>query len=478
MINATNRAPVLRTTAGQVIGTMVQGAAVYHGVPYAAAPVGAARFAPPAPPPRWTGTRNATRPGARAPASRRGFGPLDLSPLLGSGPTGDADYLTVSVTTPDPGTGGLPVLVFVHGGGFVSGTGQADVYRTTSFARDGVVLVTVDYRLGIAGWLELPDAPSNRGLLDVIAALRWVAANIDAFGGDPARVTVCGQSAGAMIVAALMACRAAQGLFRRAISQSGSGDCAHQPEQAALATAAVGTALGAAATAAALGDLTDSRLAALLDGIPPIRSTAPGFVEAGLGSSPVKPVIDGSLLGGQPADTLLAGTATDLLIGTTTDEANTYTVPSGQVRTATDADLLALARLRFADPEGQVTTYRARFPADTPGRLLTRMITDTFTAGSHRLARAHARRSAGRTFAYEFTWRSPAFGGELGACHGLELPFVFDRVDLPSLRGATALLGEGPPPTGLTVDMHRAWVRFVTEGDPDWPSAGIHRFGE
>jgi para-nitrobenzyl esterase len=152
-------------------------------------------------------------------------------------------------------------------------------------------------------------------LLDVIAALRWVAANIHAFGGDPARVTACGQSAGAMIVAALLACPEADGLFRRAISQSGSGECAYEPEQAALVTGAVARVLETAPTAAALSELTDARLTALISALPPVDHVAHGFLDPALGSSPFKPVIDGTLLRGQPARTVLAATGMDLLIG-------------------------------------------------------------------------------------------------------------------------------------------------------------------
>ncbi|MDH6120671.1 para-nitrobenzyl esterase [Kitasatospora sp. GAS204A] len=471
-----NSPPVVRMATGQVRGVVEGGCAVFHSIPYAAAPVGAARFAAPGPPPRWDGIRDATRPGPSAPAPARDFGLLDLTPLLGAGPSGGGDYLTVTVSTPGPGGSGLPVIVFVHGGGFISGTGQSELYEGTSFARDGVVLVTLNYRLGVAGWLDLPDAPANRGLLDVIAALRWVAANIHVFGGDPARVTVCGQSAGAVIVASLLACPQADGLFQRAISQSETGECAYEPEQAARVTGAVAQALGTAPTAVALGELTDARLTALIGELPPIDHAAHGFLDTMLGSSPFRPVIDGILLHGQPARTVLAATGTELLIGTTTDEADTYTVPSGVLDTATDVELLAAARRRVADPEQQVAAYRARFPGERPGRLLSRVITDTFTAGSRRLAQAHASRSGGRTFRYEFAWRSQAFAGALGACHCLELPFVFDRLKLPALRGEHALLGTGRAPLELAAEMHGDWVRFATTGEPGWDQDTTHRY--
>ena len=211
----------VRIADGLVRGTATSTGAVFRSIPYAVPPVGPHRFAAPMPAPRWSGTRDATRPGPNAPAPPRRFGDMNLTSILGPGGYSGNDYLSVTVSTPDTATRGLPVLVFVHGGGLTAGTGSARMYEGTSFTRDGVVLVTLNYRLGAAGWLHVPDAPDNRGLLDVIAALNWVAGHIEYFGGDPGKVTVAGQSAGAMIVAALLACPKATGLFQRAISQSG-----------------------------------------------------------------------------------------------------------------------------------------------------------------------------------------------------------------------------------------------------------------
>ncbi|MFD2421072.1 carboxylesterase/lipase family protein [Amycolatopsis pigmentata] len=470
-------APSARVSGGRIRGRAERGHVVFRGIPYAAPPQGAGRFAAPSPAPSWDGVRDATEPGPTAPAPARDFGRLDLTPVLGR-PVRGAGYLTVTVTTPDPAAGGLPVLVFVHGGGFTAGTGQADLYDGAGFARDGVVVVTLNYRLGIAGWLDLPDAPANRGLLDVIAALEWVQDNIRAFGGAPDRVTVAGQSAGAMITAALLAAPRAVGLFQRAISQSGSGECAFLPGQAALATRAVGAALGlppGGVTAAALADLPDDRLVAVLGGIPPIDHAAHGFRDPSLGASPCKPVIDGVVLTGQPSEVLVPA-ATDLLIGTNTDEADLYLVPAGRIATATERDLLAAARRRYPDSEARVATYRAAHPDATPGGLLARVVTDAFVQGSRGLADAHARRSTGRTYRYEFGWRPGSFGGALGACHCAELPFVFGTADLPSLHGDTALAGPGPTPADLVTEVHRAWVRFIAEGDPGWAGEGTHVF--
>ncbi|MEV7045038.1 carboxylesterase family protein [Amycolatopsis sp. NPDC051061] len=455
-------------TGGLLRGTLTSAGVVFHSVPYAAPPVGPRRFAPPAPVTPWTGVRDATAAGASAPAPRRHFGDLDLSSILGSGGYTGTDYLTATVSTPNPTAHGLPVLVFLHGGGLTAGTGSAEMYDGTSFTRDGIVLVTLNYRLGPAGWLAVPDAPANRGLLDVLAGLRWVADNIAAFGGDPARVTVAGQSAGAMLVATLLACPAAEGLFQRAISQSGTGDCAFEPAQANLATRAVSALLGREATAASLAELTDLELAELLTRMPPLDHAGHGFVDTSIATSPFKPVIDGVLLTGQPTDTLRSRLGTDLLIGSNADEGNLYTVPTRLLETAGDAELMAAARRRFRDPDVRVDRYRSLHPTWSDGQLLARLITDAFNAGSRRLADAHSVRSRGKTFSYEFRWASGAYDGRLAACHCVELPFVFDRADLPSMHGRQNLLGPETPDPALVGETHGAWVRFIKTGTPGW----------
>ncbi|MFF4594429.1 carboxylesterase/lipase family protein [Amycolatopsis sp. NPDC001319] len=443
---------IVRTASGKVLGHRSAHGVTFAGIPYAPTPVGAGRFAAPGPPPRWDGVRGAAK--ATAPQRMRPFGRADLSPVLGT-TTAPGEYLSLTVSTPDPGTRNLPVLVFLHGGGFATGTGHAPVYATDAFPRDGIVLVTVNYRLGAIGWLDLPGAPANRGLLDVLAALGWINANIAHFGGDPGNVTLGGQSAGAMLVLALMT--TPTDLFRRGISQSGHALCCHPPERAALTTRAFGAALGAPATAAALADLGDERILDLTEQLKPEH----GFLDPSLGSSPFKPVLDGELLTRQPADGLRGDIG--LLAGTNAEEANLYSIPFAF--DTTEADLLRGARRRFPDPEARIARCRETHPHDDPEQLLTRLMTDAFREANQNLG----------TWTYDFRWRSPAFGGRLGACHCVELPFVFDCVDLPGLRGEHALLGPGEPPADLARSTHDAWVSFVTRGNPGW--TGPHRIG-
>jgi para-nitrobenzyl esterase len=455
------RSSIVATTAGPVRGSVHGDIRRYLAIPYAAPPIDAGRFAPPAPHRSWTGARDATRFGPTAPQPRRDlFGTLDMSPYFGPGWIRGSDYLTVNIFAPKYARRS-PVMVFVHGGGFVAGSNRAALYDGSAFARDGVVLVTVNYRLGITGFLDLPDAPRNRGLLDVIAALGWVRDNIAAFGGDPANVTVFGQSAGATLVGALLAAPAARGLVQRAIVQSGNGLGAFSPEQAAKVTAATATALRVEPTAAGFGGVPDERLVDVVPELTGLKLRTADRFDPLVGLSAFSPVLDQ-----QPAEARPA--AVDLLIGTNAEEGNLYLAPHGTLTATTEAEVRNVAAQVHRDPEALVASYRAALPEAGPGRLRSAILGEAlFGVGSRAFAQAH-----GNAHRYEFSWRSPALDGQLGAAHAVELPFVFDRLDLPRLRGPRGLLGAGEPPQSLATEMHGAWVSFAHTGDPGWPPFG------
>ncbi|MFD4395388.1 carboxylesterase/lipase family protein [Kitasatospora sp. NPDC058478] len=465
--------PVAETPAGAVRGVRDESGERFRALPYAAAPVGAGRFAAPAPHPGWSGVRDGSRPSPTAPQPARDFGRLDMSPYFGPGWVPGEEYLTVDVHTPAADGGGRPVMVFVHGGGFVTGSSRAALYGGGAFARDGVVLVTVNYRLGVPGFLELAGAPANRGLLDVLAALRWVRGSVAAFGGDPGNVTVFGQSAGATLVGALLATPAAAGLFRRAIVQSGNGCGAFTPEQAQRVTAAVAAALGVEPTVEAFALVPDERFVAVLPALAGLD------LRTGTASDPLAGLSPFSLvLPAQPAAALADGPAADvdLLIGTTTEEGHLYVVPQGGLESTTDADVLAVAARVHPDPEAALAAHRAARPGATPGELRSAVLGQAlFEAGTARLAQAHARVSGGRTHRYSFGYRSTALGGRLGAAHTVELPFVFDVADEPWLHGDTGLLGPDPAPAGLAARVHGAWVAFAGTGDPGWAAYDLRR---
>ncbi|MDQ0382017.1 carboxylesterase/lipase family protein [Amycolatopsis thermophila] len=461
--------PVVRFGPYSARGRTEDGVAVFRGVPYAAGPVGRNRFGAPEPA-LWTGEFDAREPGPTAPQGGTARpGVPDLTPILGPGWVRGADYLNLDVWTPDPGAGGLPVMVFLHGGAFVGGAGSAPGYDGTRFAEDGIVLVTVNYRLGVPGFLSLPGAPDNRGLRDQIAALRWVQEHIAAFGGDPGNVTVFGESAGALSVGALLAAAPA-GLFRRAISQSGGASHALTPAQAEVVTTAVARHLGVPATVDGFAGIADDRFVDVLGRLAaePVDLSVAGQRDPLMGLSKLGPVLDGDLLAEQPVDAVRAGAADeiDLLVGSNSDEMNLYLValPAPPV---TGPALRAAVSALHPDPDGLIGAYRTARGLDDPGELYSAIGTDyLFAVPTARLADAHATHSAG-TWRYEFTWRSPAFGGRLGACHGLELPFVFDllgRVDFGVL-GVSA----DEPTRELARKVHAAWVAFARDGDPGWP---------
>jgi para-nitrobenzyl esterase len=391
-----------------------------------------------------------------------------MSPYFGPGWIRGADHLTLDIWTPAGPCAPAPVMVFVHGGGFIAGSTRADLYDGRAFARDGVVLVTVNYRLGIPGFLHLEDAPDNRGMLDVLAALHWVEDNIAAFGGDPDNVTLFGQSAGAILVGGLLADPGSRRLFRRAIIQSGTGTGALTPEQAQRVTAAAGKELGREPTARNLSDVPDERLIDLTPLLAAVDLHI-GDTFHPLGSlTPFSLVLDR-----QPADIVAAGHGSDvdLLIGSNTDEGNLYLAPHGRLRDTSEADLLAAAAQRHPHPDELIRTYRSRRPGASPAELRSTLVSDAlFRDGTRHMAAAHAATANARTFVYEFTWRSNALDGALGAAHVMELPFVFDLVRLPALHGPQALLGTAEPPRDLAPRMHQTWIRFATDGDPGWMS--------
>src|SRR5215469_9361156 len=231
----------------------------YLGIPYAASPTGPLRFAAPQPPATWTGVRECVAFAATPPKPDY-VAPFDA--LLPEPKIAGDDWLTLNVWTPDLAGHG-PVMVWIHGGAFANGNSAVRTYDGQAFARDGVVLVTINYRLGIDGFALLPDAPPNRGLLDQVAALEWVRDNIAAFGGDPGNVTIFGESAGGMSVTTLLGMPRARGLFSRVIAQSGAAQVGADPADARLVTGELTAALGAEATAANIAAIDiDTLLAA------------------------------------------------------------------------------------------------------------------------------------------------------------------------------------------------------------------------
>jgi para-nitrobenzyl esterase len=454
--------PVVKTRHGDVRGrSTAAGPLVFLGIPYAAPPVGADRFQPPRPPEPWTHTREATGYGPTAPQSESEG---EVSELLPNVVIRGEDYLNLNVWTPDT-AGRAPVMVFIHGGAFTGGSGAVPVYDGRRFARDGVVLVTINYRLGADGFLWFGRGTPNLGLLDQVAALEWVREEIAGFGGDPDNVTVFGESAGAMSICTLLAMPAASGLFRRAIAESGAGHSAISPASARLVGARLAAILGVEPSREAIAQVPHGRLLAAqrqLAGEVLAKPRRKLWGDVADNLMPFEPVIDGSVLPGLPIDRIVAGDGAhvDLLIGNNSEEALLFLVPNGAIAKMNALVLqLAAAKLRARKA---VRLYRANRPKARPGEVYSAMLTDWY----YRIPALRAAEAHPRAFVYEFAWRSPAFDGALGACHAIELPFVFDNLADP---GCAMLLG-AQAPQQLADAMHKAWVDFATGGDPGWPA--------
>ena len=460
--------PTVTTTAGDVRGAWKNGGAVFLGIPYAAAPVGAFRFAAPQPPEPWTEVRDATQPGATPQRRLLGLEPSFPEPCV----PGD-ETLNVNVFTPAPGEPGrrLPVMVWIHGGAFAAGSPASPWYDGRSFSRDGVVVVTISYRLGFHGFGWIADAPMNRGVLDQIAALEWVRDNIAAFGGDPEAVTIAGQSAGAISVMTLFTAPRAQSLFRAAISMSGA-DRVQNMAHAERAGRALAASAGVEPTVAGWSALSEDQALDAQDAariVTPSGTIDPAvFVRHALTPAedqgmPFGPVIDGDLLPRSVSDAIASGVARDkpLLIGVTAHEFTLWMLHAEeQLRGVDVVEAMAEAGL----PREVAADYVASHPElSSAAALLGQLIgLKMFRQSMMHWADLRAKTSSDRTWLYDFRWPAP-FYSDL-AVHCVELPFAWDLLDAD---GVARTHGSNPP-RELAKVTHAAWVAFVADGDPGW----------
>ncbi len=447
---------VVRTTSGDVSGARDEGSHVFLGIPYAAPPFGEHRFAAPAPVEHWDGVRECVRFGPTAPQRD------PVTTIIPEPVERGADCLNLNITTPELGDAQLPVFVWIHGGGFVSGCNRSPWYRGTRFARDGVVLVSIGYRLGVEGFLDLADAPPNRGVLDWIAALRWVQENIAAFGGDPATVTIGGQSAGAAACLVLATNPRAEGLFSRVVAMSGTSDTRMPRERLTELGEKMAAQLGVRPTRDDLANFTADQL---IDAHGAVGSNPFSADAIGTAFDPrtaaLKPFVDGDVVPEHPFRVIADGRTADidLLGGATANEIN------GMIHLNVDEESAQQGLSAMGLVGDKLDRYMTHTGAENPVGALAQAATDRAFRGN--LAQLLADRAAtgGRTFGYEYK-RPSALPG-VGAAHCLDIPFAFDNLDAE--RVSDGLIGADPP-QGLADLMHTHWVRFVQTGDAGWPA--------
>ena len=461
---------VVATTAGKIRGTQGSGVYTFRGVPYGATTAGAARFQPPGKLKPWSGIREATALGPRSPqllSAFHGVVPPEVEAMDRDEMMGE-DCLVLNVWTPTLDRGRkLPVMVWLHGGGFTSGSGGFICYDGIELARKhDVVVVTVNHRLTALGYLYLGGfgsdryaSASNVGNLDIVAALEWVRDNITAFGADPNNVTLFGQSGGGGKVSSLMAMPAAHGLFRRAIVQSGasvkgiSHDAASQNAERYLARL----------------NLKPSQLDQL-----PNLSVEQLLKATNEGSGPplnFGPVVDGKSLPSDPFDPAapeLSGNV-PLLIGTVETEVTFF--PGQPLEPMDDATFHGrvkqlLRTANDADVDRVIAAYRKGRPDRANTDLYLIMASDAgFRANILLEAERKAAQTQAAVYQYYFTWRSPVRDGKLRTFHTLEIPFVFDNVD-----ACKSMTGSGADRLPLAQKMSSAWVAFARTGNPNHPT--------
>jgi len=429
--------------------------AAFLGIPFDQPPVGELRFAAPVPVEPWEGVRDALAFGATAQRGDPGVTLIPEPSVPGE------STLNVNVFTPSPGEGAaLPVLVWIHGGGYFAGSPASPWYDGRSFNRDGVVTVTISYRLGFVGFGHVEGAPENRGVRDWIAALEWVQENIRAFGGDPGRVTIAGQSAGGGAVLTLLGIAQAQHLFHGAWALS-SATADIPPERARTLTAKIANALGIPPTLAAFEAVDEERLIEAQKAATDVGTDMTAFLEEGLG---LGPAIDGDLIVRPTLDSLRAGVGADkpLVLGATDDEFSM--VLAGQ-----EKKLRWIPLSLLFGKMGVKGTLRSAYLAangDVVRRghaaMLGRYLTDRmFRTAVVRTAEA---RGVAPTWVYRYEYAGSPFGS---AVHCIDVPFWFDCLDSPV--GIPALAGPNPP-QALADATHGAAVALVRDGDPGWPA--------
>lgn len=455
--------PIVSTASGAVEGFTASGVHTFRGVPFARAPVGPDRFSAPSRPDPWDRVRSATAFGPTAPQ------PLVTVPIPQIIIEGDA-FLHVNVHTPEIGSAGLPVLVWIHGGGMVQGSNADPWTQGEGLARRGIVVVSMNYRLGVEGFLPLEDAPHNRGVLDWIAGLEWVQENVAAFGGDPARVTVGGHSAGSAAVLTLMTLPEASGTFERVLAMSGVPWNLPYLDESIATGKELAARLDVPRTREGLASKPLDEVLAVQAELAPVAGIKgfPPPLEAfhqmtGFRQT-LGPAVDGGLVPVSPVDAIRdgAGASRALMIGSTSEEADALISILG---TNLDQNECRAALMEVGVDEASADRWFTTVDGATPAARLGAALTARNFRSPLLAVAEHRNQAAAKTFVYESSFRPPT---PIGAVHGYDLPFFFDTL---ASEGAELLSGDDPP-HDLRDEMVDALICFVETGDPGWDPYG------
>jgi para-nitrobenzyl esterase len=459
---------IAATRHGLLEGVFERNLYVFKGVPYAAPPVGEMRWMPPRPFESWSGVRPAKEYGTVAPQNVMPMMGLEQAPEPQS-----EDCLFLNVYTPGLDDARRPVMVWIHGGAFCMGSGSMLMYSTGNLAiNNDIVLVTLNYRLGVLGFLNLGEltggripSTGNEGLQDQVAALRWVRDNIAVFGGDPENVTLFGESAGGMSVGCLMSLPEAQSLFHKAIIESAVGEMARPLDMSVAITREFLNAV----------DLNPRDVSALrslpIDRM--LRAQTEVAAKTGQGGAPVIPVADGCVMPKLPLASMEEGMGAGVptLVGSNLEEDKFFSMMNPRLYRMDEEGLVRAASKYVAakDAAKLIGAYRSarasRGEPVTPFEIYSAMSTDVmFRKTAIRIAEAQCKQAPGG-YHYLFCWKSAAAGGVLGACHALEVGFVFGN-------HTAAFCGSGPAADKLSAEMQDAWTSFARTGNPSCKSLG------
>ena len=470
-----NKSDIIETTSGKVQGYKEKDLVIFKGIPYGEPPIDELRFSPPVAKNSWDDVLETTRYGSCA---YQGY--TQLEDFTGKLKPESEDCLNLNIWTPNVDNKKRPVMFWLHGGAFIFGGGVDPMYDGSALSQRGdVVVVTINYRLGALGYLYIPGVTANVGQLDQILALKWVQDNIELFGGDPNNVTIFGESAGGYSVVTLAAMPTAKGLFHRIIAQSAPAidtKVTKKPTKNLMRTLGIDK-----------GDINALRKLSpekIIDAQNKLSGHDPTNLLA------FRPLIDGETLPIHPLKAFQNGDCKDieLMIGTNLDEAKLFTALSPEISKMNSVDgekliigFLGRLGIDITKSKAMFDTYKqareGKYPTE-PKEVLNALITDyIFRISTIRLLEAQSKHQS-NTYNYMFTWPSPAFIGSLGACHALELPFVFNTFSYP---GFQVFIGKSPDLDAISYKMMDAWIAFARSGNPNnesipqWPSYTVEK---